>query len=444
MSASKYISETSKEYAIYTAENRAIPKLTDGLKNGQRIALWVLRNKADEIKTISVSGAMLGEKLYVHGDASANDTVSSLAAPYLNNICLIEGIGNFGTKLVPNEFSAPRYTSVKRSKFAEKVLYKDLDLVPLIDNYDGSVSYAGTFLPTIPIVLLNGISGIAVGWSTEILPHRLEDIVDACVAVLDGKSVKQLKPYYDAYNVDVEHIEGDSWYLNGKVEIAGDVAIIKEVPAGLKIEKLHEHLDSLEDDNVIKEYVDRSSDNINVQVKFKRGELKDKTVDELIDLFKIRKRVTERIVVGTPDNRIRAYDTHNELIKDFVEWRLGWFSKRYQRLLEIAAKDLAYNLAIKKCFDDKLPEKLSTIKSKSDLTDVIKKSVCEFNLDDSQIDKIVTLPTYRWTSENLEMVNKKIDDLVTEITGYEEILADDAKLKDIYKSELLELKQMKF
>ena len=180
-SSSDYILQTSREYALYVCSNRAIPAVSDGLKHGQRMALWILRNRAEKIKTFALAGLLGFEKLHLHGEKSATDAISLLAAPFKNNVCLIEGLGQFGSRIAPDGdgIGAPRYTEVRRSKAAEAFLYKDLDLVPLEDNYDGSNKQPLHFLPLIPIVLLNGVSGTAVGWSTDILPRSFKSLVEA-------------------------------------------------------------------------------------------------------------------------------------------------------------------------------------------------------------------------------------------------------------------------
>ena len=288
LQTSEYISKTSREYAIYVAENRAIPKLSDGLKDGQRKALWLTRYKHDKIKTVALAGSMIAEELFVHGDTSASETISALAAPYLNNICYLDGIGEFGSKITPNSWGAPRYTYVKRSKAAQDILYSDLDIVPMMDNYDGSNQSAATFLPIIPTVLLNGISGIAVGWSTEILPHKFSDLVNGCLSILEGKQVKQLRPYYDNYDLSIEHIENNSWLMRGKIKIQDSItAIVTELPPGLKLEKFREMLDNFEENDTIQGYTDKSTKQICVHINFKRAFLKTQTEDSLIDLFKI-------------------------------------------------------------------------------------------------------------------------------------------------------------
>jgi len=168
---SDYIKDTSRDYSIYVCEQRAIPNVSDGLKDSQRKALWTIRNKSEKIKTISLAGEMISGGLYLAGDTSAAMAISMLAAPYVNNVTLLDGIGAFGTRVAPVEgIGAPRYTYVKKNKSSDMLLYKDLDIVPVKDNYDGSTKQPEHFLPLIPLVLLNGVSGIAVGWSTDILP----------------------------------------------------------------------------------------------------------------------------------------------------------------------------------------------------------------------------------------------------------------------------------
>ncbi len=440
---SNYISDTSKEYAIYVAQTRAIPRVSDGLKDGQRKALWLCRNKSDKIKTVALAGSMIAEELFYHGDSSASETISALAAPYINNNCFLDGIGSFGSKLSPRAWGAPRYTYVKRNSAAQDILFSDLNIIPLADNYDGSNQSAETFLPLIPTVLLNGVSGVAVGWSTEILPHKLSDLVEACVCVLDNKKIKQLKPYYNNYDIDIENIENNSWTLKGKIKILDHARVqIQEIPPGLKIEKLKEHLDDLEEKEKIQNYIDKSTEEINLVVQFKRGTTKDFNEDQLIDLFKLKTRITERIVVLDWQGKgIRTYENPESLVVEFVDWRLGWFYKRYQNLLNIAKLDLNYALAIKECFDKKLPDQLRDIASKKELTNLVDDITRKFSLTSEEVDRIVSMPLYRWTKEHFIKIKEEIvkqQDLVKEYTN---ILKDEQKIKDIFKNELLDLKK---
>lgn len=441
--SSEYMSSTSKEYATYVAQNRAIPRVTDGLKDGQRKMLYLMRNRADKIKTVALAGESIAQELFVHGDTSASETISALAAPFINNLCFLDGVGTFGSKISPRAWGAPRYTYVKRNSAAQDILYADLDIAPYVDNYDGSNQSVETFLPLIPTVLLNGVSGVAVGWSTEILPHKLTDLVDSCISAIDEKKIKSIKPYYSNYDIDINHIENNSWSLNGKVTIVDHATVkISEIPPGLKIEKLKEHLDDLEEKEKIQGYIDKSTETINIVVQFKRGSTKDYTVDSLIEMFKLRVRTTERIVVLDWSGKgVKTYDAPELLVTDFVAWRLNWFLRRYQNLLNLTNNDLNYTKAIKECFDKQLPDQLRGFQTKQDLVDAVKLITAKFNLTDEQVDKIVSMPSYRWTKENYTRVLDEIKSLTDLVVDYTTILNDKQKIKDIYKTELLAMRK---
>lgn len=444
--SSEHIRNSSREFSIYVCSNRAIPSIADGLKDGQRKVLWVMRHKAEKVKTFSVAGIMTTEELYLHGDSSANDATSLLAAPYVNNVCFLEGTGNFGTKLRPTAYGAPRYTYVKKSKAAEKIMFSDMDIVPLKENHDGSNFSAQNFLPIIPTVLLNGISGIAVGWSTEILPHKLEDLINGCIDVLDGKKVKELVPHFSKFNISVNRIEGNSWEFKGMIDIVDSSTVrVLDLPPDLTVEKFKERLNDLEEKDVIKDYIDKSTSQINITVMFKRGALKDMTKDEIVDILKIRSRKTQRIVVlGWDNNSIKQYDTPEQVVGEFVEWRLGWYKKRYENLLANANDDKTYFEALVKCFEKKLPSKIGSLQSKKDIENEIISIIGKDVLMPEQIDKIASMPLYRWSADSYAENKNKISEIEKNIEFYENALSSEKELKKIYKNELLDLKKTKF
>jgi DNA gyrase/topoisomerase IV subunit A len=454
MESSEYLLKSSKEYFIYVCRSRAIPFVGDGLKHGQMIALWVLRDRSEKLRTLALSGLMAYQKLYVHGDVSANDLIGMLAAPYKNNIPLIDGIGHFGSKVAPDAIGAPRYTDVKRSKAAEMLLYRDLDIIPLQDNYDGSNKQPRHFLPLIPIVLLNGISGIAVGWSTNILPREPKSLIEATKLALLNKQLKPLIPYYHNYDVNVESLGNNKWEFTGKIKVHSQTSIqITELPPGLNIESFRKRLIEMENNEQISSFVDRSTENIDITIRLKRkrdenGEIYiDNTIlteKEAIELFKLRERVTERIVViDWNEQNILTYDNPEQLIKDFVKWRLSWYTKRYQFYHIRDNYELNYWKALKILFEYDFPNRLGTFDNKLELQkDIISTIDNDVILDDDQMDKIINLPTYRWTKEFINDINKKIESLTQSISEYTSILETPDKLRDIYLKELDELKKL--
>lgn len=448
-SSSQYILDTSREYSVYTCENRAIPKVADGLKDAQRKALWLMRNRAEKIKTVSLAGTMISENLYLHGDASASGAISMLAAPYVNNVPLLEGIGSFGTRVAPVDgIGAPRYTYVKRGRASQELMFRDMEIVPVKENYDGSTVEPQFFLPLIPTVLLNGVSGIAVGWSTEILPRSFKSLVDATLAILDGKSIKRIPPSYELYDINVKHLEENSWEFSGKATIVDSSTVkITELPPDLTLEKFKDRLNTYEDENKINTYTDRSTDTINITIKMARGAVKGWNESRAIEFFKLKQKKSERIVVvDWNGSSIRQYDSAEQLIKDFVEWRLGWYQTRYEKKLEKDDYELGFWKGVKACFDDKLPARLGAIKSRADLDSDVRNVAAgkKITLDEKRIDRIVNLPAHRWTRDAYSDVLEKIKELELNIKEYKRILKDPEIRKSIYRDEVAELKKAKF
>ena len=455
---SDYINTTSREYAIYTAQNRAIPSSCDGLKDGQRKALWIVRSKADKIKTVSLAGEMISANIFLHGDVSASDTISRLAAPYLNNIPLLQGLGAFGTRVAPDGWGAPRYTYVKKSKATESLLYADLDIVPLKPNYDGSVMEPANFLPLIPLTLLNGTSGIAVGWSTEILPHSLKDIVAATLAAIDHKPIPTLVPQFDYLETTVKPLGDNAYEFTGKVTIEGDNVIrITELPPDLGLEKFKARLNQMEDDGQISTYTDRSTKTIDIEVRFKRGVINGKpettevingkkvkvagiapwTESDAISFFKLKSKTTQRIVVLDFNNTsIRQYESASDLIKSFAEWRLGWYTHRYVKMRDELMAELNFACGIQACLKGGLPKWLPSAENKAGVEIKVRDLTAKITLTDDQIDRIVSLPTYRWAKDAMEKVQGEIQELSKQIVEYESILADPKKIRAIYRQEV--------
>jgi DNA gyrase/topoisomerase IV subunit A len=453
MSSSEYIRRTSREYGLYTLDHRAIPALTDGLKSSQRIALWLLRNRPEKIKTIALAGQMIASELYLHGDVSAANTISMLAGPYCNNRPLVNGVGAFGTRANPTSFAAPRYTSVKRSKIATDILYTDLDIVPMVENHDGSNQMPGTFLPLLPLVLLNGIKGIATGWSTNILPRRYDDLVGAVQDVISRKPVRDLMPHYENRDVTVirEHGEPNKYIISGKaIRKNTTTVVVTELPPELTLEAFREKLGMLEEAGKITGFTDRSTKVIKVEIKMKRADLAKLNDINLIDFLKLRTLTTENIVVqGIGGGKITTYDSIEKLVKDWVEWRLGLYLDRFEKLLaDEKATNLFWRYVIA-CFDGfdamehpPMSEYASTA-TVQELRDYISFLGTLHKLPKAPaelIDRIMNLPIFRWTATGRANAEKELEESKHRITKYKEMVGSDRLRKALFKREVSALK----
>jgi DNA gyrase/topoisomerase IV subunit A len=439
-----FIKDTSREYSIYVCQSRGIPSVSDGLKDAQRKALFVMKTINEKIKTVSLAGKLISENIYLHGDAAAADTISLMAAPYCNNVPLLSGVGAFGTRIGPTDWGAPRYTYVKKNSYTESLIYQDYDIIPLKENYDGSVLEPKHFLPLIPMVLLNGVSGIAVGWSTEILPRSLSGLIEATLAAIDGKKkLPELLPSYEYLQTQVRGLGDNAYEFTGKATIDGSTVIVTELPPDLSPEKFKARLNKMEDEEQIQTYIDRSTKDIKFEVRFKRGTINGWTETNAIDFLKLKSKTTERLVVLDWDgNNIKQYENPEILIREFVEWRLGFYTVRYQKMINDANRLLNWNLALKACYDKGLPSFLPKAQNRAEIIAKIIAFTAGIELDDGQLDRIASLPSYRWARDSYDEIVKNIAELRATIADYSAILSDPAKLRSIYRQEVAALKKL--
>ncbi len=182
------------DYAMSVIVGRALPDVRDGLKPVHRRVLFAMRelgndyNKAYK-KSARVVGDVIG-KYHPHGDTAVYDTIVRMAQPFSLRYLLVDGQGNFGS-VDGDGAAAMRYTEVRMSKIAHELLAEiDKETVDFVEKYDGSESEP-TVMPTrVPNLLVNGSSGIAVGMATNIPPHNLTEVVNACLALIDDPSIE--------------------------------------------------------------------------------------------------------------------------------------------------------------------------------------------------------------------------------------------------------------
>ncbi len=190
-SLSEFASRAYLAYAMSVVKGRALPSVEDGQKPVQRRILYAMRemgNRHDAPfkKSARIVGDVIG-KFHPHGDVAVYEAAVRMAQDFTLRYPLIEGQGNFGSRDGDSP-AAMRYTEVRLTQFAEQVLLAELDrgTVDFADNYDGSFQEPKVLPARLPLMLLNGASGIAVGMATEIPPHNLREVAEACALTLEA------------------------------------------------------------------------------------------------------------------------------------------------------------------------------------------------------------------------------------------------------------------
>lgn len=323
-----------------------------------------------------------------------------------------------------------------------------MDIVPLKDNHDGSTQEPVTFLPVIPTVLLNGISGIAVGWSTEILPHSLDSLVKATMAALEGKKIPKLVPSYDYLDINVKPVPGNpnSWEFTGKVSLVDtSTARVTELPPDLTLAKFRLRLAEMEEKGVIVDFIDKSTKTINVEVKFKRGALKDYTVEQLVSLLKLTSKKKERIVVIDWDGEaIREYPNPEDVVKDFVEWRFKRYIERYEKRRDDTNDELNFWKGVKLCYEDNLPDRIMKMADRKAVENEVSRIAAKVKLTEGQVDRITNFASYRWAKDGYQQCKDRIAELTKQHKEYVRLLKNPDEIKGIFKDEVAALGKVKF
>lgn len=325
----EWVEPRYRAYSIYVSTKRALPHLIDGFKPSQRKIMFTAKRRAKKfIKVISLSGYTVAEAGYHHGDASLNDAISLIGQSFTgsNNYPLLDTDGMFGNKFGAGP-SAPRYIFVKLSKNYDKFFRED-DFDIIEDSIDIENPEPQFYMPILPYVLINGISGIAVGYSVEIPSYNIKDIVKNVKSIISGSKKRfPVSPHYNGYSGKIIKND-DSWEMHGTFKRVNTTTIeVSELPIDMTTEKYKKILNTLIDKGEIKDYDDLSDSNWKFIIRAPRVfvSLDDSTI---ISKLKLKMKIKENINVIYDENIISYGNDTIKLIEDFVKVRLSYYKKR--------------------------------------------------------------------------------------------------------------------
>jgi DNA topoisomerase II len=375
------------------------------------------------------------DSMVVTHNSGLNNTIINLAQKFKNNVPLLEEDGQFGSLRSP-QAGAPRYIGVKLSPIFKNI-FKDFELLDYKEE-EGDQIEPEFFLPIIPMLLVNGSSGIAVGFSSNILSRDVLDIISKCESVIKGRSIKTIKPYMNCFDGDfLQDTENKKkWYIRGTFEKVNTTTIkITELPPSMTYEKYEEILDKLVDDKEIVSYDDNCKDNINYTIKFNRSTLSNLDDHKLIKLLKLEESSTEIFSTLDENGKLKIFESAEEILIYFVNFRLGYYQKRKDFLLDKKNKELKVlsnrGRFIKAILDGKL--KINNIAK-----DEIIKQIEDMELDkiDDSYDYLLRMPIYSLTRELFEKLKADFTEKKAEIKELEE-----TKPSDMYLLDLSDLKK---
>jgi topoisomerase-4 subunit A len=329
------------EYASYVIKDRAIPDLEDGLKPVQRRILHSLFEMDDGKfhKVANVVGHCM--KYHPHGDASIGSALVVLA----NKEFFIDRQGNFGNIYTGDEASAARYIECRATPLSKDIFYNP-KLTPFADSYDGRNKEPVLFPAKIPVVLVMGAEGIAVGMSTKILPHNIIEVLEAEKACLSGKKFQLYPDFPTGGLVDVSDYRDG----NGKVLVRAKLdtsdpkrIVIRELPFGSTTESLMSSVENAARAGRLKiqSINDFTTETAEIEIKLARGVYSEETVDALYAFTECEQSISVNLLV-IRDN-LPVVMTVTEVVKHHAKQLV----KILTRELELEKKELGDKLHLR-------------------------------------------------------------------------------------------------
>jgi len=313
---------------------RSIAHVADGLKPSQRKVMYSCfqKNLTAEMKVAQLAAFVAEKSSYHHGEVSLADTIVKLANDYMgsNNINLLEPCGQFGTRLMGGkDASQTRYIFTRLTKQARKIFDPRDDAVLNYLDDDGRSIEPDFYMPTIPMVLVNGTEGIGTGFSCYVPPFNPKDIKDNIGRILDGKQVVPMRPWFRGFKGKV-HKEDDTWMMEGVWNWKGMNIVVTELPPGRWTQDYKEYLEGLVEKKLIGGFTNNSTTE---DVHF---EIEDYTGKDLLKDLKLRKTFrVSNMHLFHPTRGIHKYSSPEEILKDFVELREDHYVKRKAHLIKV-------------------------------------------------------------------------------------------------------------
>lgn len=454
------------DYAMSVIVQRALPDVRDGLKPVHRRILYamneagMLPNKAYK-KSARIVGDVLG-KYHPHGDSSVYDAIVRLAQDFSTRYLMVDGHGNFGS-VDGDPPAAMRYTEVRMGKIAVEML-RDIekDTVDFIPNYDESLKEPTVLPAKVPALLINGSAGIAVGMATNIPPHNLGEVVDACVMFIDhpDTTIEQLMTAIKGPDFPTgAKILGLSGirqaYTTGrgvvKVRAKAHVEpmpknknriVVTEIPYQVNKAKLIENIAHLVQDKTLEGITDLrdESDRKGMRIVI---ELRSDVVPEIM-LNKLYKHTQLQdsfgiIMLALVSGHPRILNL-KQILEYYLEHQKNVITRKCRYELN-KARERAHILEGLKIALDHLDEVIATIRASAN-GDVAKAALMEkFGLSERQAQAILDMRLQRLTGLERQKIEDEYKEVMATIAYLEDVLSDEHKIMGIAREDLLDVKK---
>ena len=416
------------EYASYVIKDRAIPDIVDGLKPVQRRIMHTMKEMDDGkfCKVANIVGDTM--KLHPHGDASIGSALVVMA----NKEYFIEKQGNFGNLLTGDPASAPRYIEARLTPLAKEALFNS-ELTEYIDSYDGRNKEPVVLPSKLPVSLLFGAEGIAVGMSTRILPHNFNDVINAQIAFLKNQPFRLLPDFFNGGLLDAGLYEDGI----GKVRVRAHIEItdekiltVRELPFGVTTESLIQSVQDAVNKGKFKlsSINDFTAEEVEIELKATRGMDAEKLLKLLYAFTQCEVSISVNMLL-IQDNQpaqltvseVLRYNTLR--LKDLLKQELLLSLEQARRKWHLRRMEMYF-------IGEKIYQKLEACDSYEEALEVVGKSllqiesVLHFPIEQDDIEKLLSLQIKRISRYDQKESQKELDKLKVTISSLNKSLKD--------------------
>ncbi len=429
-------------YASYVILERAIPKLIDGLKPVQRRILFTLFNQRDE-KLHKVANIVGQTMMYhPHGDAPIYEALVTLA----NKGFLLDRQGNFGNPYTGDPSAAARYIETRLSKLAHETMFNP-DLTDYIPSYDARNQEPVSLPAKIPLLLMQGAEGIAVGMATKILPHNFIELLEAEIAVLEGEKFNLVPDFPTGGIMDAsQYDEG-----RGKVKLRARVDIrdpktlvIVEICYGTTTESLIRSIDEAAKKGKIKieSINDYTAEKVEIEIKLPRGQYAEELIDALYAYTECEVALNSQIVVIKDDLPCEMYV--NEIITYYAH-KLQEYLKKELELERDRLTEKIFQKTLEQIFiENRLYKNIENQKTYEAVHRTIEESLQPFHKQLPRIpteddrERLLSIPIRRISKFDIDKNEQEIRDIETELHRVEKDLKQVKKYTINYLKKLIQ------
>lgn len=414
------------DYVNYSSYDnlRKIASLVDGQKNSARKILCTVldKNIKNEIKVSQLGSKVSEYTEYLHG--SLDGVITGLAQNFAgkNNLALLVREGNFGTRFSPDP-SASRYIFTHGSDEFFNIFNKEDTPILEHQKFEGHNIEPRFYLPTLPLLLINGSEGVSSGFAQKILPRSKQKMQSALVSLLKGKKPlsKLFVPHFEGFEGTVEQgASANQWLIKGVATKKNSRTIeITEIPVGYSLKDYIKVLDKLEDGKVIRSYKDKSDNNkFHFEVLMDSSIIKNMTIDEILVKLKLVKTVSENYTCLDENNKIVVCSSALDILEKYVAVKLPYLEKRkaykIDQITQAIQDDNSKYIFISNVISGNI---VVNKKSKAEIISQLDKFEDIF-MKDNSYDYLLRMPIYSLTKEKVAELEKSIKDKQTELNEY--------------------------